>query len=132
MPKRGNLDLQPYNRQVYDLVRTIPRGRVMTYGGLASLIPAPPGIAWESYVHVRARWVGYAMAACPEDVPWQRVVNAKGGISPRPNLGAHMQRGLLEQEGVQFAQNGRIDLAQYSWRPPEAWLKQHGFLLPMR
>jgi methylated-DNA-protein-cysteine methyltransferase-like protein len=132
MPKPGNHYPHPYNQQVYALVRAIPPGRVMTYGGIAALIAAPPGIAWENYVHVRARWVGYAMAACPDDVPWQRVVNARGGISPRPNLGAHMQRSLLEQEGVHFAENGRIDLDQYSWQPPEAWLRQHGFLLPMR
>ncbi|MGH2621369.1 MAG: MGMT family protein, partial [Anaerolineales bacterium] len=56
--------------KVYAIVRAIPPGRVMTYGGIAALIPPPPGTNWTGYARVRARWVGYAMAECPEDVPW--------------------------------------------------------------
>ena len=56
--------------------------------------------------------VGYAMASLTEeDVPWQRIVNAQGGISPRAGGdGALIQRKLLEAEGVVFEANGRIDL----------------------
>ncbi len=59
--------------------------------------------------------VGYAMAALSEeDVPWQRIVNAQGGISPRADGdGALIQRKLLEAEGVVFEANGRIDLKRY-------------------
>jgi methylated-DNA-protein-cysteine methyltransferase-like protein len=55
------------------------------------------------------------MAACPPDVPWQRVINAQGKISPRP--GAQEQRRLLEQEGVIFDAKDRVDLERYGWEP---------------
>ena len=54
------------------------------------------------------------MAACPEDVPWQRVINSKGEISQRS--GAEKQRMLLEQEGIQFDAKGRVDLKKYAWK----------------
>jgi methylated-DNA-protein-cysteine methyltransferase-like protein len=54
------------------------------------------------------------MAACPDDVPWQRVINSKGEISPRP--GAERQRQLLEEEGVAFNEKGRVDLKKVGWK----------------
>jgi methylated-DNA-protein-cysteine methyltransferase-like protein len=54
------------------------------------------------------------MAACPDDVPWQRVINSKGEISER--AGAERQRVLLEQEGVEFDAKNRIDLKKYGWK----------------
>jgi methylated-DNA-protein-cysteine methyltransferase-like protein len=75
------------------------------------------------------RWVGGAMAACPPDVPWQRVINAQGKISLR--RGAEQQRELLEAEGVTFDARERIDLKFYGWSgPDEAWLKAHGLAQP--
>jgi methylated-DNA-protein-cysteine methyltransferase-like protein len=67
-----------------------------------------------------ARLVGYAMAALPDDtgVPWHRVVNAQGRVSPRATPGFDsLQRALLEREGVRFDAQGRIDLARHGWRP---------------
>jgi methylated-DNA-protein-cysteine methyltransferase-like protein len=58
------------------------------------------------------------MAACPKDVPWQRVLNSKGEISLR--AGAAEQRRLLEAEGVVFDDKGRVDLARFGWQGPEA------------
>ncbi|MEW6568477.1 MAG: MGMT family protein [Chloroflexota bacterium] len=107
-----------FRRQVYAIVRRIPSGRVMTYGGIAALIPPPSGMLWTCYLRLRARWVGHAMASCPDDLPWHRVVNAQGRISPRPGHGPQVQRILLEQEGVIFDGNGRIDLDHYGWAPP--------------
>jgi methylated-DNA-protein-cysteine methyltransferase-like protein len=52
------------------------------------------------------------MAACPDGVPWQRVINALGKISERP--GAEKQRRLLQAEGVQFVKD-RVDLKRYGW-----------------
>jgi len=96
--------------RIYAVVRRIPRGRVANYGQVA-LVAGLPG---------HARQVGYALHAVgPEDaVPWQRVVNAKGEVSPRrmPGWDA-VQRVLLEREGVAFDARGRIDLARYGWRP---------------
>ncbi len=103
--------------QVYRIVRAIPRGRVMTYGGIGALIPPPPGTNWTGYARVRARWVGYSMAECPEDVPWHRVVNAQGRISRRPGFSPALQRALLAKEGVRFDRSGRLDLHLIDWKP---------------
>jgi methylated-DNA-protein-cysteine methyltransferase related protein len=92
------------------VVRRIPPGRVATYGQVAALAGLPGG----------ARQVGYALAALPDgsDVPWQRVVNARGEVSARAEPGAdHFQRHCLEEEGVRFDRHGRIDLARHLWDP---------------
>jgi methylated-DNA-protein-cysteine methyltransferase-like protein len=102
-----------FNHQVWDIVRQVPPGRVTTYGEVARMLPLPEGLDPKSYQTFAPRWVGGAMAACPEDVPWQRVINSKGEISPRP--GAELQRQLLEEEGVQFDERGRIDLKSFGW-----------------
>jgi len=95
--------------EVYGLVRRIPRGRVMTYGQIAALL--------EHDLSPRA--VGWAMHGCPGNVPWQRVVNATGGCSTErlPDAPPGLQRALLEAEGVEFRDNGTLDLATYRWEP---------------
>jgi methylated-DNA-protein-cysteine methyltransferase-like protein len=93
---------------IYAAVASIPPGRVATYGQVAEAAGLPR----------RARLVGTALRALPEDsgVPWQRVVNASGGISERPRADAVTeQRILLVDEGVVFEPNGRVDLARYGW-----------------
>jgi methylated-DNA-protein-cysteine methyltransferase-like protein len=106
-------NLQAYYQQVWILVRQIPRGRVAAYGQIAVMLPAPAGVDFESYKAFGPRWVGGAMASCPEDVPWQRVVNAQGKISERP--GAGKQRSLLEEEGIEFVKD-RIDMKKFGWQ----------------
>jgi len=97
-----------FDHAVYREVRRIPRGKVATYGQLAALLGAPRA----------ARAVGYAMKRCPHDIPWQRVVNARGGISLRANVsGMITQRVRLEQEGIPFAR-GRVDLRRCRWAGP--------------
>jgi methylated-DNA-protein-cysteine methyltransferase-like protein len=97
--------------QVYAVARRIPRGKVMTYGQIATLIEN----------RLSARAVGWAMHGCPDGVPWQRVVNASGGCSTDrlPDIPEGLQRSLLESEGVRFRNNGTLDLEQYRWTPPE-------------
>jgi len=92
--------------RVYQLVRRVPGGHVVTYGQIAAALG-----------DIRlARLVGWAMHVCPDDVPWHRVVNARGGLSTRPLQGElYVQRMLLEDEGVQFDQQGCIDLTTYGW-----------------
>jgi len=109
-------NLQDYHNQVWDLVRQIPSRKVATYGQIALLIPPPAGVEFETYKAFSPRWVGRAMAACPADVPWQRVINSKGEISERP--GAQKQKELLLEEGVAFNEKGRIDLKEYGWKGP--------------
>ena len=114
---------------VWKIVRLIPSGKVSAYGQIAAYIPAPPGVPPEDFTANRARWVGYAMAASPSDVPWQRVVNAQGKISTR--RGAETQRKLLEAEGVEFDARERIDLTRFGWEGPSAdWLHRNGLNAP--
>lgn len=95
--------------QVYALVRRIPRGRVMTYGQIATLTAG----------RLSPRAVGWAMHGCPKGVPWQRVVNASGGCSTdrMPDVPPGLQRALLEREGVTFRSNGTLDLERYRYIP---------------
>ncbi len=94
---------------IYTIVRQIPYGQVATYGQIADLANLPG----------RARFVGYALfrIAPDSDSPWHRVINAKGEISESPvRLGSdHLQRALLEAEGIQFSPQGKINLRQYRW-----------------
>ncbi len=114
-----------FNQTVYDIVRQIPSGRVATYGQIGQMIPPPEGMTAEAYKAWRARWVGSAMAACPADIPWQRVVNSQGMVSAR-GPGSEHQHALLVSEGVAFDARGRIDLARFGWSGPDAeWLSAH-------
>jgi methylated-DNA-protein-cysteine methyltransferase-like protein len=106
-----------FNARVWELVRQIPPGRVMAYGQVGALIPPPQGLTLKDYDAFRARWVGGAMAQCPDDVPWWRVINAQGKISERP--GAAEQRQRLEAEGVIFDDRDRIDLKRFGWHGPD-------------
>jgi methylated-DNA-protein-cysteine methyltransferase-like protein len=118
---------QAFNARVYELVRAIPAGRVATYGQIARLIPPVEGVDAGAYLRLSPRWVGSAMAACPDDVPWQRVINSQGKISPRPGDAMHKQRRLLEQEAVTFDERERVDLERYGWEPNPGWLRAHSF-----
>jgi len=96
--------------RIYAVVRRIPRGCVATYGQIAELA----GLGGH------ARQVGYALHALHDEpaVPWHRVVNARGQISPRAEPGDdRIQRQLLEREGVVFDATGRLALERYRWRP---------------
>ena len=104
---------QAYYEQVWDIVRQIPPGKVAAYGHIALMLPPPHGVEIESYKAFGPRWVGGAMANCPDDVPWQRVINSKGEISRRP--GAGRQKELLLEEGVVFNEKGRVDLKRFGW-----------------
>ena len=119
-----------YNATVWEIVRQIPVGKVAAYGQIAALIPAPDESSESGHRAWGARWVGGAMAVCPPDVPWQRVVNAQGKISLRK--GAEQQRQLLEPEGVVFDERDRINFDIYGWEgPTQAWLIEHGLLTDM-
>ena len=119
-----------FNRAVWKIAGQVPMGKVATYGQIGAFIPRPAGVSEQDYAAYRARWVGSAMAGCPTSVPWQRVINSQGKISPR--RGAEMQRALLEDEGVVFDTRERIELARFGWGGPDAaWLKDNGFLPPL-
>ena len=98
-----------YRERVYEIVREIPRGRVMTYGQIAEILG-------QGYT---PRTVGYVMhAADNEGVPWQRVINSQGACSTgRMTIPVNLQQQMLESEGVRFDEKGRCDLAKYRWLP---------------
>lgn len=96
--------------RIYAVVRRIPKGRVATYGQVAELAGLPG----------RARLVGYALhgLAEPSNVPWHRVVNARGTISRRADpMFVDIQQRLLEAEGVAFDRQGRMSFERFRWRP---------------
>jgi len=115
--QRGSEAYRHFSDQVYELVKAIPSGKVMTYGSIAALIPKPNGIDPLAYRRIRARWVGYALKSCPEDVPWWRVVNARGQVSARMGHGPHIQPLMLEEEGIQMEANQILDLKSVLWIP---------------
>ena len=96
-------------RAIYAVVSDIPPGNVATYGQVASL----------EGLHGQARRVGYALSVSPDslELPWHRVINARGAVSARTRTKLHvMQRQLLEQEGVEFF-CGKVDLQRFQWAP---------------
>ena len=113
-------DRQVYYALVWEIVRQIPSGKVSSYGQIAALIPPPKGMSAKDYSAWGARWVGGAMAACPEGVPWQRVINAQGKISLRRGDGGLLQRSLLEEEGVTFNEREQVNLSRFGWTGPPA------------
>jgi methylated-DNA-protein-cysteine methyltransferase-like protein len=110
--------VKPIFARVHALVKSIPKGRVATYGQLSQLIDGrltPVGIGW-------------AMSAAAPDVPWHRVINSKGGIS----TGNGMQRAMLEAEGVVFQKDGTAPSISRSFsgsgaRPPKRSASTEGF-----
>lgn len=107
--RNPTVERSPRWRAFYEVVAQIPRGRVATYGQVAALAGFPGC----------ARQVGYALAALPEDqeLPWHRVINARGEVSPRTWSNMHeFQQVLLEREGIAF-EGVRLDLKRYRWNP---------------
>jgi methylated-DNA-protein-cysteine methyltransferase-like protein len=104
-----NVDEQSYRERVYEIVRIIPAGKVMTYGQIA-------GILGEGYT---PRTVGYVMHASETaNVPWQRVINSQGACSTgRMTMPLNLQQNMLESEGVVFNDKGKCDLTEYQWHP---------------
>ncbi len=106
-------------KRIYASVRRVPKGRVATYGQIASLADLP------GY----ARHVGRALRELPEGsrVPWHRIVNSRGEIAERSartrssttmTLDSEtLQFQLLIDEGIEFDGNRRIPLKQFQWKP---------------
>lgn len=100
--------MSDFNARVHEAVRDVPSGRVASYGAIAERAGRPGA----------ARAVGAVLRALPEgaDVPWWRVINARGRLTiPRVGHGRSLQRALLEEEGVEFGDDGRVDMARFAW-----------------
>ena len=98
------MDKNSFSQEVYDVVRQIPEGCVISYGQIARLIGRPQC----------SRMVGQAMFHAPEELhlPCHRVVNSQGRLVPS----WEDQRSLLEKEGITFRKNGYVDLSKHAWK----------------
>ena len=96
--------------RIYQVVRKIPRGKVATYGQIATL----------AGLKGHARQVGYALHDLPAGsaLPWHRVINAQGRVSPRAEPSyVGIQHRLLEAEGVEIGRGDRISFKRFGWKP---------------
>lgn len=99
-----------YRERVYRIVRSIPRGRVMTYGQLAEILG-------DGYT---PRTIGFVMHGSDDKTPWHRVINAQGACSTGRVVIPHdKQQRMLEAEGICFNERGRCDLRSYLWIPDQ-------------
>jgi methylated-DNA-protein-cysteine methyltransferase-like protein len=100
-----------FQKAVLDAVSRIPPGKVTSYGAVAAMAGQPRA----------ARGVGWILHSLgpDSDLPWWRVVNRKGGLSTRklPGPAGHLQKALLEGEGVEFDSDDRVSQVRYWWRP---------------
>lgn len=101
----------PFTQKVINIIKAIPPGKVLTYGRIAALGGKPNGARQVSrFLH--------SMSA-KHDLPWHRVINAKGEISLKKSRGYELQKALLESEGVTFSLTSRVDLKIYLWMPEQ-------------
>ncbi len=107
-PSSINEQASTLKAQVYALVNACPPGRVTTYGWIGKAVGYPRG----------ARMIGWIMNESPHGIPAQRVINSKGELSGSWAFGTpDLMRQLLENEGIIFSQEGRVDLKRYGWDP---------------
>ncbi len=99
--------LTPFTQNVVDIIKNIPEGQVATYGQIAALAGQSRG----------ARQVSRLLHSMSKkhNLPWHRVVNAKGRISLPPSSGYELQKALLESENIVFSITDTIDLDKYQW-----------------
>lgn len=103
--------LTRFTQDALHIIKHIPHGRVLTYGRVAALAGQPCGARQVSRIL-------HAMSGKYE-LPWHRVINSKGRISLGPSQGRELQKALLESEGVEFSENGSLDLKIYMWPGPD-------------
>ncbi|WP_239615673.1 MGMT family protein [Cohnella mopanensis] len=103
--------MQPFTERVVEMIKSIPEGYVMTYGQIAACAGSPRG----------ARQVVRILhsLSAKHDLPWHRVVNAKGEIAIQEGEGKYMQKHYLANEGVEFGLNDCIDLDVYRFEPAD-------------
>ena len=97
-----------FSQRVKRLIKSIPGGKVATYGQIAAYAGNPLG----------ARQVVRILhtSSLKDRLPWHRVINRKGQIALKPGQGREMQRELLQKEGVVFDDNDTVDLKKYLWK----------------
>lgn len=100
-----------FTREAIRLIKSIPKGKVATYGQIAYLTGLYPSVR-------RVVWILHSCSD-KEKLPWHRVINSKGTLSLKPGRGYERQKGLLQEEGILFDEKGRIDLDRFLWEPED-------------
>lgn len=95
-----------FHEKVAHFIALIPEGKVATYGQIANLAGSPRA----------ARQVAWVLKHKGDNLPWHRVINAKGEISLKRFDGFIVQRDLLVLEGVEVSDEGKINLRLFQWR----------------
>lgn len=96
------------SKRIVQIIKSVPKGKVLSYGGVAALAGSPRG----------ARQVSWLLKSQSdkENLPWWRIINSKGRISIKDPVGYDLQKSYLEDEGVEIDSTGQIDLKLYLWR----------------
>ena len=97
----------PIYQRILSVIRRVPYGQVATYGQIALIVG-----------DCTPRMVGYCLASLDfdSDVPWHRIINHRGMVSPRSTgHGSQLQRELLEEEGIRFDDKGRVSFRKHGW-----------------
>ncbi len=100
-----------FTSRVIELIKSIPKGKVATYGQIACLTGFYPSV-------LRVVWILHSCSK-KERLPWHRVVNRRGTISLKPGAGYEKQKEILLREGIVFDEKGRIDLERFLWNPDD-------------
>lgn len=101
--------MEPFTKRVVEMIKDIPVGKVMSYGQIARLAGNPRG----------ARQVARILHSMGRkyNLPWHRVINAKGEISMKDHEGYISQKAFLENEGIEFINGKSINLNRYQFHP---------------
>jgi methylated-DNA-protein-cysteine methyltransferase-like protein len=100
---------ESFHRRIILAIKMVPKGKVATYGQIATIAGNPQG----------ARQVAWVLnsSTSKEGLPWHRIINKQGRISLQPGAGFETQKQLLEKEGIIFSLNSTIDLKRFLWKP---------------
>lgn len=103
---QGVIRMNPFTENVINIIKNIPKGKVMTYGQIAALAGSPRG----------ARQVVRILHSMSSkyQLPWHRVINSKGEIGLKDEEAFYTQKTLLEQEGIQFTTENKLNLQIYN------------------
>lgn len=100
--------ISSFSERVKDIIKNIPVGKVVTYGQIATYAGNPRASR-------QVAWILHSSSK-KDNLPWHRVINSKGHISLPHNGGYEMQKALLEEEGIVFSKNDKINFKKYLWQ----------------
>jgi len=100
--------MEEFTKEIIRVIKGIPKGKVATYGQVSVMAGKPLGAR-------QVAWVLHSLSK-KEGLPWQRVIGSGGKISLPKGAGYEKQRDLLQKEGVEISEKGKVDLSRYLWK----------------